>query len=333
MNRKLSFILSLMLLFIPLSVLAETIILKSGKRVEGKILKKTDSYIKVDINGIVITYYLDEIKNINYNPAVSFVTAPSVHLVPTAEEKLGYNKCKQGDIDACHGLGELKEKSGKYKEAAKIYQEACGKGHEGSCIAWARMYSVKGNYIAAYQILQKPCDNGQVEACTELGNAYLVLQKPKEAKRLWQASCGKGDDTACSFLNSLREIKTDPEHISKACQDPTARPFCTTLLILQALEDGDIDKAKELAKAICNKKIHYKTQDKLNETGMFLAGRLEDSESCKTLALIEYFSGNAEEAIAILEESCNNGYKMSCKLMWEMRNPFDLSRYYGSSNQ
>ncbi|MCK9573494.1 MAG: hypothetical protein M0R20_03720 [Candidatus Omnitrophica bacterium] len=65
MNKKMNIILLLIfLLFTPL-IFAETIILKSGKTVEGKIIEKTDKSIKVDIEGIPITYYLDEIENID----------------------------------------------------------------------------------------------------------------------------------------------------------------------------------------------------------------------------------------------------------------------------
>ncbi|MFA6281264.1 MAG: hypothetical protein WCY05_02020 [Candidatus Omnitrophota bacterium] len=75
MNKKIGFILSLMFLFISSSVFAETIVLKSGKTVEGKILEQTDKYIKVDIEGISITYYLDEIQSIGAKPG-SMVKQP-----------------------------------------------------------------------------------------------------------------------------------------------------------------------------------------------------------------------------------------------------------------
>ena len=51
------------LLTIP--VFAETILLKSGKKVEGEIIGQTDKYIKIDFQGLPITYYLDDIESIN----------------------------------------------------------------------------------------------------------------------------------------------------------------------------------------------------------------------------------------------------------------------------
>lgn len=47
--------------FIIGPVYGETIYLKSGKVVEGKIVEKTDSHIKMDIDGITVTYYADQL--------------------------------------------------------------------------------------------------------------------------------------------------------------------------------------------------------------------------------------------------------------------------------
>ncbi|RJO63704.1 MAG: hypothetical protein C4540_06385 [Candidatus Omnitrophota bacterium] len=44
--------------------LAETILFKTGKFISGTIVEKTDKYIKVDVYGVTLTYYLDEIKTI-----------------------------------------------------------------------------------------------------------------------------------------------------------------------------------------------------------------------------------------------------------------------------
>lgn len=50
---------------IPIFSFAETIYLKSGKTVEGKILERNDKYIKIDFYGVSLVYYLDEIKQID----------------------------------------------------------------------------------------------------------------------------------------------------------------------------------------------------------------------------------------------------------------------------
>lgn len=54
--------------FLILPSFAETIQLKSGKIIKGKITEKTDEYIKIDSGvGIPITYYLDKIEKIKVN--------------------------------------------------------------------------------------------------------------------------------------------------------------------------------------------------------------------------------------------------------------------------
>jgi len=40
------------------------VLLKSGKKFEGKIIDKTDEFIKLERNGIILTYYYDEIEKI-----------------------------------------------------------------------------------------------------------------------------------------------------------------------------------------------------------------------------------------------------------------------------
>lgn len=52
------------LLCLPASIFAETIVLKSGNTVEGKIIEKTDKYIKINFEGVPITYYLNEIESV-----------------------------------------------------------------------------------------------------------------------------------------------------------------------------------------------------------------------------------------------------------------------------
>lgn len=46
-------------------VFAETIVLKSGKSINVKIIERTDDYIKVDFHSVTLTYYFDEIASIN----------------------------------------------------------------------------------------------------------------------------------------------------------------------------------------------------------------------------------------------------------------------------
>lgn len=44
---------------------AETVVLKSGKTIEGNLVEETDKYIKIDFEGVTLTYFLDEIDHID----------------------------------------------------------------------------------------------------------------------------------------------------------------------------------------------------------------------------------------------------------------------------
>jgi len=52
-------------LLLPTWVFASEIILKSGQKIEGKIIEQTDKYVKIDFDGMHMTYYMDEIESID----------------------------------------------------------------------------------------------------------------------------------------------------------------------------------------------------------------------------------------------------------------------------
>jgi len=66
------------------SVFAETIVLKSGETVEGKLIEKTDKYIKIDFQGVPLTYFFDEVKSIDGAKLIP----PS--LVPQSEKQASW---------------------------------------------------------------------------------------------------------------------------------------------------------------------------------------------------------------------------------------------------
>ena len=50
------------------SVVCETILLKSGKFVQGKIVEQTKDYVKIDFSGVILTYERDQIDQIALDP-------------------------------------------------------------------------------------------------------------------------------------------------------------------------------------------------------------------------------------------------------------------------
>ena len=66
MQRRILIVWVLLLcLYLPVFAFAETIVLNSGKIVEGKLIERTDKYIKIDFQGVGLIYYYDEIKSID----------------------------------------------------------------------------------------------------------------------------------------------------------------------------------------------------------------------------------------------------------------------------
>lgn len=73
-------------------VFAETIYLKTGKKIRGQIVEKNDKQIKVDISGVKITYYMDEIDHIEGagttpTPPDAAQANPSVGPSPAVKEQ------------------------------------------------------------------------------------------------------------------------------------------------------------------------------------------------------------------------------------------------------
>jgi len=57
-------LISLVFVTFTSALFADTIVLKSSKTVEGRIIEKTDKYVKIDFQGVELTYFMDEIERI-----------------------------------------------------------------------------------------------------------------------------------------------------------------------------------------------------------------------------------------------------------------------------
>ena len=73
-------------LFMTTGLYADTITLKSGKQIEGNILSKSDDSVKIDIVGVEVTYFNDEIDKINDKPLVPPVEKVNIEVRQEAVE-------------------------------------------------------------------------------------------------------------------------------------------------------------------------------------------------------------------------------------------------------
>jgi len=64
-KRQIFFLLLVAVLSFPQLILAETLLLKSGQQIEGKIVERTDKYVKVYFMGVLLTYFYDQIEAID----------------------------------------------------------------------------------------------------------------------------------------------------------------------------------------------------------------------------------------------------------------------------
>jgi tetratricopeptide (TPR) repeat protein len=89
MNKRRSIILiAVVFLCFPIKTFAETIILKSGKSVEGKLIEKTDKYIKIDFLGVPLTYFFDEVESIDGKPVYASGKSVTIEILNPEYAKL-----------------------------------------------------------------------------------------------------------------------------------------------------------------------------------------------------------------------------------------------------
>lgn len=62
--KKIFLLLLICLLSLPFIYAQSIIVLKNGNEIEGRLIEETDEYIKIDLDGITLTYWMDEIKSI-----------------------------------------------------------------------------------------------------------------------------------------------------------------------------------------------------------------------------------------------------------------------------
>jgi len=79
-------IIVLMFLLLSLPLFAETIILKSGKTIEAEIIERSGDYIKINVYGVPLTYYLEVIESIDGERVDEFSQPKDYSSTSTREE-------------------------------------------------------------------------------------------------------------------------------------------------------------------------------------------------------------------------------------------------------
>ncbi|MDD4954622.1 MAG: tetratricopeptide repeat protein [Candidatus Omnitrophica bacterium] len=169
-------------------VYAETIVFKTGKTVEGKIVERNDKAIKVDIIGIPVTYYLNDIESIDGNKIMPVEQTKPLEVKkepPPVKEKINFEpfpqkktislgEVKEAQEDFQKGTGYFKEK--KYDEAIAEFEKALkidpefAEGYYGLGYA----YCYKNQCDAALPYFEKAIElsPNYADAINGLGYAY-----------------------------------------------------------------------------------------------------------------------------------------------------------------
>ena len=78
--------------FLTSTAFADTVYLKNGKSVSGKIIERTDQYIKLDFDGTSLTYWTDEIETIQQESTYSPEEVVETVVVPSRKPSGGKGK-------------------------------------------------------------------------------------------------------------------------------------------------------------------------------------------------------------------------------------------------
>lgn len=115
--RKKVFIISIGFFLLLTNLFADTIVLKSGKQIEAQIVQRGSDRVVLDIGGVQVPYFLDEIEKIN---------GESINLAPKDESTLdNTQKTELDEKEAQEGLKEEKQQSeSDISTAANNHQKA-----------------------------------------------------------------------------------------------------------------------------------------------------------------------------------------------------------------
>jgi lipopolysaccharide biosynthesis regulator YciM len=158
--KKLGLFFLVILFILPFIASAETIVLKSGQTIEGKLIEKTDKDIKIDFQGVPITYFLDEVESIDGKA----VNMPKVENMPVVtQEEIADTMDK-----------ESRKVLDKNPESAKAYNDQgvairMNGDHKQAIEYFSKAIEIDPNYAEAYN------NRGLSYASSQIGNFDLAL--------------------------------------------------------------------------------------------------------------------------------------------------------------
>lgn len=207
---------------------AEAVYLKSGKKVEGKIVERTDKYIKLDEGiGVDIPYFLNDIERIEDNAPLTVNSKDKGILTAVADAKLEYAAYSfelppnlVADID--NTVLSLNQKKGfwkgkyMYDQAWILIAPTKTNGENSEFIKTSKDFMTSGgcslsSYDFAFSFAY-PCEI-YLEHCpqTEVGNRYglIVFAKlPTHVIEFSLYAAGENEDCLTPFSEDFNKVIT-----------------------------------------------------------------------------------------------------------------------------
>ena len=161
---------------IPSLLCASEVILKSGQKMEGKIIEQTDKYIKLDAGvGVVMTYYADEIDTVDGQKLSA--------LVKHQEGRLNQSQAIESSstiLDKETVLNDIKESfyNHDFQKAFGLAQQAldnCGNSENQTCLSILDYYLQSGN-----DLLNDLDDAADYEAINQYAQKFVSHLEKKD---------------------------------------------------------------------------------------------------------------------------------------------------------
>jgi tetratricopeptide (TPR) repeat protein len=176
------------LLCFPFFVFAETIVLKSGKSVEGKLLEKTDKYIKIDFYGVPLTFFNEEVEKSE---------STEEDLRKRDEERAAISEI---GIEASRYIG-----NGQFNKVEEVYKAGLKKFPNNALLWAARAGNIldQGNIDKAIEYCNQSLslDSCCAEAYFVLGLVYAKKKSEDKAVGYFQEAIKCNPDFAMAYYD------------------------------------------------------------------------------------------------------------------------------------
>jgi len=209
---------------------AETIVLKSGKEVVAEIIERSDDHIKIDISGVSVPFFLDEIESID-GAKISVVPPRNSKLPQPAISKEVTEKQPHSITDGMSGKsyfvrGTQYLNNGQYNQAIDNFQKSIelepnsSEDYYNLGVAHASLNQLE-EAITSFQEALK-LDPNHAEASYNLGLTYHILEQPEQALVYYKKAIEINPNYATAYTNlgnlyvSLHQLQQGKESFEKA---------------------------------------------------------------------------------------------------------------------